>query len=240
MIDLMPPHISGETTEEKLDNLITYVDELYSIISRKFENIDITDLNASLASQIGGSSEAEETNGVNREYVVKSVGDVKSDLNSHAGSTDVHLQSGERASWNAASTHASTTSYHFSDSTQKSNVVNHVGNDGDGLHFDSSLTKTSVLNHIGSDGSSLHFGSNDAHVTTKERSNYNYHIGSNGTTFHVSANDRTNWEYAYDAGVVENDIMDRASRGEPISNFLGSRFVRFYRFLQTYGLGYNK
>ena len=52
MIDLMPPYITGKTTEEKLDNLIKYVNSLYDAVSRKFENIDITDLNASLADKV--------------------------------------------------------------------------------------------------------------------------------------------------------------------------------------------
>ena len=49
MIEIKPPAINGRTTEEKLNELIKYNEHLYDALSRKFENIDISDLNYTFA-----------------------------------------------------------------------------------------------------------------------------------------------------------------------------------------------
>ena len=51
MIDLLPPKIDGATDAEKVAQLTDYVNTLYSTLSNKFENIDITDLNYTFAEQ---------------------------------------------------------------------------------------------------------------------------------------------------------------------------------------------
>ena len=51
MIDLLPPNIDGATDTEKVAQLTDYVNTLFSTLSDKFENIDITDLNYTFAEQ---------------------------------------------------------------------------------------------------------------------------------------------------------------------------------------------
>lgn len=51
MIDLLPPKIDGATDTEKVAQLTDYVNTLFSTLSDKFENIDITDLNYTFAEQ---------------------------------------------------------------------------------------------------------------------------------------------------------------------------------------------
>lgn len=237
----MPPHISGETTEEKLDNLITYVDELYSIISRKFENIDITDLNASLASQIGGSSEAEETNGVNREYVVKVANDLEKKVDDSASSLGSRITSTNNDvtnltnSLNATDRNVGTLQTNYSTlSTSLSGTqttVNSLSTNVSSLSGNVSSLSSSVSTlstSVGNLGTSLsnHTGNGDIHVSLNEKSRWN--------STSVTSDEKQGWNDAKTLVNAMNTGLWSPEVANSIGDF-GDRFQRFFNFLNRKG-----